>query len=151
MSAPTFDSMTTAMDDLRRLAVASLLDRYLVTLDTEQLDDQWARSLFAPDAVVTFPVGRHEGIGGLAGFHRTALGKFHRTQHMGSPAVVDLAGNRAFLRANLMSTQVKHDMSIFVTGTLARGEAQLTVAGWRLALLTIELVWMTGEPPISRD
>ncbi|TDC85985.1 nuclear transport factor 2 family protein [Micromonospora sp. KC606] len=132
---------------VHRIEVAALLDRYLITLDTGQLDDAWAESLFTADAVVEFPVGRHEGIDRLAAFHRTALAKFDRTQHLNSPAVVDLDGDRAVLRANLTSTQVLPSQALFVTGTLAHGEAALTMRGWRLRALSFRLIWKTGEPP----
>lgn len=131
----------------RRAEVAALLDRYLIALDTGQLDDAWAESLFTADAVVEFPVGRHAGLDGLAAFHRTALAKFDRTQHLNSPAVVDLDGDRAVLRANLISTQVLPSQALFVTGTSAHGQARLTARGWRLRELSFRLIWMTGEPP----
>lgn len=130
--------------------VAALLDRYLIGLDTEHLDDAWARALFTPDAVVEFPVGRHAGIDGLATFHRTALAKFDSTQHLNSPAVVDLAGDRATLRANLISTQVLPSQALFVTGTSVHGAARLTTDGWRLRTLSFRLIWKTGEPPRPR-
>ncbi|MEU0154739.1 nuclear transport factor 2 family protein [Micromonospora fulviviridis] len=135
-----------------RIEVAALLDRYLVGLDSAGpdsagLDDAWAGSLFTADAVVEFPVGRHQGIDGLAGFHRTAMAKFDRTQHLNSPAVVDLDGDRARLRANLISTQVLKSQELFVTGTAAVGEAVLTAHGWRLRSMSFRLIWKTGEPP----
>ncbi|HKS47197.1 MAG TPA: nuclear transport factor 2 family protein [Amycolatopsis sp.] len=68
--------------------VGSLLDRYLLSLDDDKLDDEWASGLFTTDARVEFPVGRHEGIGGLAEFHRNDLAKFERTQHLNPAAVV---------------------------------------------------------------
>ncbi|MEU8258904.1 nuclear transport factor 2 family protein [Micromonospora inaquosa] len=132
---------------VHRSEVAALLDRYLVGLDSAGLDDAWARSLFTADAVVEFPVGRHQGIEGLAGFHRTAMAKFDSTQHLNSPAVVDLDGDRARLRTNLISTQVLTSQELFVTGTAADGEAVLTAHGWRLRSLSFRLIWKTGEPP----
>ena len=70
--------------------IGGLLDRYLIGLDDEKLDDDWARALFTDDARVEFPMARHEGVGGLADWHRRALDAFARTQHLNSPAVVDL-------------------------------------------------------------
>ncbi|MGC5031164.1 nuclear transport factor 2 family protein [Micromonospora sp. DT229] len=137
---------------VHRSEVAALLDRYLVGLDSAGpdsagLDDAWAGSLFTAEAVVEFPVGRHQGLDGLAGFHRTAMAKFDRTQHLNSPAVVDLDGDRARLRANLISTQVLRSQELFVTGTAAEGEAVLTAQGWRLRSLSFRLIWKTGQPP----
>lgn len=130
----------------------TLLDRYLIALDDEKLDDAWARSLFTEDARVEFPMSRHEGITGLADYHRDALAAFERTQHLNSPAVVDVVSDdRAVLRANLVSTHVHHPGAamepLFVTGTLVTGEARRTPEGWRLAALSFRVVWMTGTPP----
>ncbi|MFF3326634.1 nuclear transport factor 2 family protein [Streptomyces sp. NPDC002889] len=132
--------------------VASLLDRYLIDLDDTKLDDAWARSLFTEDARIVFPMSAHEGIDGLAAYHRDALAAFERTQHINSPAVVDLTGgDRARLRANLVSTHVHHpdaaQEQLFVAGTLTTGEARRTPGGWRLSELSFRVVWTTGVPP----
>jgi hypothetical protein len=129
--------------------VGALLDRYLAGLDDGRLDDEWAEALFTADAVVEFPVGRHEGRAGLAAFHRAAMAKFSRTQHLNSPAVVDVDDDRAALRTNLISTQVLPSEALFTTGTAAYGTARRTEAGWRLDRLTFRLIWKTGEPPVG--
>ncbi|MEV0675305.1 nuclear transport factor 2 family protein [Actinosynnema sp. NPDC050436] len=138
--------MTAESDLSSRAEVGALLDRYLLDLDGGGLDEAWARSLFTEDAVVAFPVGRHEGVEGLAAFHRTALAKFASTQHLNSPAVVELDGDRAELRANLVSTQVRPDGALFTTGTRADGVASRTASGWRLRSLSFHLIWSTGSP-----
>jgi SnoaL-like domain len=141
--------------DAAAAEISVLLDRYLMGLDDEKLDDAWADALFSADARVEFPMSRHEGIDGLAAWHRQALGAFARTQHLNSPAVVDLVdGQRAVLRANLVSTHVHHPDTpgdpLFVSGTLARGEARRTERGWRLTELSFRAVWSTGTPPQPR-
>jgi hypothetical protein len=138
--------------------ISALLDRYLLSLDAEKLDDEWARSLFTEDSCVEFPIGRHEGIDGLAAYHRRSLAKFEGTQHLGSPAVVELDGDRASLRANLISTHVHRTADapsdgqyppVFATGTFVTGEARRTPDGWRLSLLSFRLIWANGTPPSS--
>ncbi|MBM9506445.1 nuclear transport factor 2 family protein [Actinacidiphila acididurans] len=135
-----------------RALVAGLLDRYFVTLDDEELDDAWAAGLFTPEAVVAFPISRHEGLAGMAAYHSGALSAFAATQHLGSPAVVDISGDHACLRANLMSTHVHHARSdtgapqLFTTGTFVDGRARRTPAGWRLSELVFRLVWANGSP-----
>lgn len=137
------------------MKVGSLLDRYLLDLDDDgvALDDAWARSLFTEDAGVEFPMGGHQGRAGLADYHRRTLSAWERTQHIHSPAVVELLEGRAVLRANLMSVLVhKADDSappIFVTGTFVSGEARLTPDGWRLSRLSFRLGWTAGRPPAA--
>ncbi|GAA4016320.1 hypothetical protein GCM10022384_69350 [Streptomyces marokkonensis] len=136
-----------------RARVAALLDRYLISLDQEELDAHWAADLFTADAVVAFPISRHEGIEGMADYHATALSAFAATMHLGSPAVVEVRDGTATLRANLMSTHVHHAAApdgaprLFTTGTSVRGGARRTALGWRLAELTFRLVWSQGSPP----
>ncbi|ANB04138.1 hypothetical protein SAM40697_6750 [Streptomyces ambofaciens] len=136
--------------------MAGLLHRYLLSLDDEELDDAWTAGLFTDDAVVAFPVSRHQGADGMAAYHRSALSAFAATQHLGSPAVVELDGPRATLRANLISTHVHHAHHalpqgslppLFATGTFVNGEARRTPEGWRLNLLAFRLLWADGSPP----
>ncbi|MFF5479740.1 nuclear transport factor 2 family protein [Streptomyces sp. NPDC012935] len=136
--------------------ISTLLDRYLLGLDEDKLDDAWAGTLFSDDARVEFPMSVHEGIEGLAAWHRQALDAFARTQHLNSPPVVDLTGEKeAVLRANLVSTHVHHPDApgdpLFVAGTLVHGAARHTEDGWRLTELSFQLVWSTGSPPRPRD
>ncbi|MCX4591810.1 nuclear transport factor 2 family protein [Streptomyces sp. NBC_01549] len=140
------------MQSVKSVAIGALLDRYLINLDDDKLDDEWAATLFTEDARIEFPMSRHQGINGLAAYHRDALAMFERTQHLNSPTVVDLVDDdRACLRANLVSTHVHRPGTaaepLFVTGTLVTGEALRTSGGWRLAALDFRVVWMTGSPP----
>lgn len=137
---------------------ARLLDRYLVGLDDQKLDDEWAGGLFTADALVEFPMSRHEGLAGMADWHRAALSAFAATQHLSGPVVVDRPGEetgepeRLLLRSNLMSTHVHHPGSagepLFTTGTFVNGEARRTPDGWRLAGLRFRVVWLSGTPPL---
>lgn len=139
-------------DILDAAAVARLLDSYLIGLDTGELDDDWARGLFTDDAAVVFPMSRHDGIAGLAAWHRESLAAFAATQHLHSPAVTDVRGSVATLRANLVSTHVHHPGGdrppLFVTGTGVTGEARRSDGGhWRLSRLEFTVIWMEGTPP----
>ncbi|MEU8590483.1 nuclear transport factor 2 family protein [Streptomyces sp. NPDC048664] len=137
--------------------ISALLDRYLVGLDDDDVNDTWARGLFTKDARVEFPMSVHEGLDGLADYHREALSAFAATQHLGSPAVVEIDedGERAVLRANLVSTHVHHDASaaepLFQAGTLATGQARRTAEGWRLSSLALRVLWTRGAPPRSGE
>lgn len=153
-STQTRDHPTTA--GRSRADVADLLARYFVSLDDEELDDSWAAGLFTKDAVVAFPISRHQGVEGMAAYHRAALEAFAATQHLGSPPVVTVDGDRAVLRANLISTHVHHAhharpqgelAPLFATGTFVDGEARRTPEGWRLSLLSFRLLWADGTPP----
>ncbi|MFJ8753437.1 nuclear transport factor 2 family protein [Streptomyces sp. NPDC102441] len=136
--------------------IRTLLDRYLIGLDDEELDDAWAAALFTRDARVEFPMSGHKGLEGLAAYHRDSLAAFAATQHLGSAAVVDIKEEgRAVLRANLVSTHVHRPGAaggpLFTAGTLATGEARLTGEGWRLAALSFRVLWTDGSPPAPQE
>ncbi|MBT3154607.1 nuclear transport factor 2 family protein [Streptomyces sp. CHD11] len=141
----------TAAEAADAALVAELLGRYLVTLDDEEPDDTWARGLFTEDAVVTFPMSRHAGLAGLAEWHRASLTAFASTQHLGSPAVVSVGGDRAAFRANVLTTHVHHPGGdrppLFRAGTLASGGARRTAAGWRMDELSFRVLFTEGQPP----
>lgn len=131
--------------------VGDLLGRYLIGLDDGELDDAWASSLFTEDAVVTFPMSAHTGRAGLAAWHQASLAAFARTQHLGSPPVVDIEGADAVFRANVLTTHVHHPggqgPALFRAGTLACGEARRTPDGWRMSALSFRVLFTEGEPP----
>ncbi|MEV0741823.1 nuclear transport factor 2 family protein [Streptomyces sp. NPDC050549] len=137
--------------------IGALLDRYLVSLDDDEIDDTWAQGLFTKDARIEFPMSRHDGIEGLADHQREGLAAFAGTQHLGSPAVValDEDGDRAVVRANIIATHVHHpggaDEPLFQAGTLATAEARRTADGWRLSSLSLRVLWTRGTPPRTRD
>lgn len=137
--------------------ISTLLDRYLIGLDDDELDDAWARGLFTKDALVEFPMVSTRVSKDSCGYHRDALTAFAATQHLGSPADVALDGDgeRATLRANLVSTHVHHpgaaDEPLFQVGTLATGEARRAAEGWRLSSLTFRVLWSRGTPPRSQE
>lgn len=139
--------------------IGALLDRYLLSLDEGGLDDAWARDLFTADVRIEFPISAHDGIEGVAEYHRASLAAFARTQHLNSPALVTVTGDRARLRANLVSTHVHLAADggdgagrppLFSTGTSVTGEAVRTPGGWRLSLLAFRLIWADGVPPAGR-
>ncbi|MEV8536608.1 nuclear transport factor 2 family protein [Streptomyces sp. NPDC051211] len=139
--------------------VAALLNAYLIGLDDDFIDAGWAKGLFTDDVVIAFPPNaRQEGIDGVPEFHRTSLKKFARHQHMGSPAVVEVDGDRAALRANVIATHVLHRPAdapqdaaapVFQAGTFVKGEARRTPQGWRLSALSFEVVWTNGTAPAT--
>lgn len=135
----------------------ALLDRYLISLDDDELDDAWASGLFTEDAWVAFPMSRHDGLPGLADYHRRSLAAFARTQHLGSrPVAEPVDADTVRLRASVVSTHVYEDAGapgaapLFVAGTLVHGRARRTGDGWRLAALDFRVLWTTGTPPGAR-
>ncbi|MEV8070545.1 nuclear transport factor 2 family protein [Streptomyces sp. NPDC085995] len=134
------------------LEIAELFDRYVLGLDHDKLDDEWADALFAKDVVIEFPVSRHAGIDGLVEYHRKSLAMWAGTHHVNTPSVVSVEGDRATLRANMTSVHMHHERAgqtreHYVSGTYVTGDAVRTEQGWRLSRLSFDLIWKTGNPP----
>jgi len=133
-----------------RVEVGALCDRYVRHLDLSRDDDSWLPTVFAPDAVVTFPMGVYRGLDGLADFQRMARTTFERTHHMSSNHDITLDGDRATVRAHLTAVHLRraaNPSEHFSIGGHYAAEAVRTPAGWRLRLFTFDLVWTAGTAP----
>ncbi|MGK4582069.1 nuclear transport factor 2 family protein [Kitasatospora sp. HPMI-4] len=143
---------------VERDAVVRLIDRYLASLDDRVCDEEWARSLFTKDVRLVFPMGRWEGLAGLAEYQSKVLGRYARTVHFGSNYGITVQGGRAAFQFNLLCLHVLPDRphaqrslapgsSFDIAGRMS-GEAVRTVDGWRFDLLRLQVAWSKGEPPI---
>lgn len=131
-----------------RMDVQGLVDRYLAGLDDARFDDDWARSVFTEQGSFRFAAGGHDGVAGMAEFTAAMMRKWRRTHHVAAGHLIDLDGDRAHVRGNLIATHVHpHDENdIFQAGDRFHGEAVRTGAGWRFAWLSFEVVWTRGTP-----
>jgi hypothetical protein len=85
------------------------------------------------------------------------MGKFLRTQHLHANHLVDVDGDNAVVRWDLVATHVLRESSpesggegvgpLFRVGDYYEGEAVRTARGWRFRSMTLHVVWMTGTPP----
>lgn len=144
-------ALRTELGALRdRAELARLCDRYAMHLDRSRHSDSWLDTVFTEDAVVTFPMGRYEGMAGLVRFQEMARTTFERTHHISSNYDIELDTDRARVRAHLMAAHVadrddpgRH----FTIGGHYEVEAVRTPGGWRIRRLAFDLVWTSGEPP----
>ncbi|GAA4227679.1 hypothetical protein GCM10022254_15960 [Actinomadura meridiana] len=132
-----------------RIGVQDLVDRYLAGLDEAEFDDTWARSVFTEDGRFEFPMGGHDGVPGMAEFTAAMMGKWRRTHHVAAGHAVEIDGDRARVRGNLIATHLHRDETPepFQVGDRFEGEAVRTDAGWRFERLAFEVVWSRGTPP----
>ncbi|MEU8589971.1 nuclear transport factor 2 family protein [Streptomyces sp. NPDC048664] len=133
-----------------RLEVQDLVDRYLASLDEAAFDDAWARSVFTEGGRFEFPMGGHDGVPGMASFTAAMMGKWRRTHHVAAGHRVEVDGDRARVRGNLIATHLHPDeipAEHFQVGDRFEGEAVRTDAGWRFTRLALEVVWTRGTPP----
>jgi hypothetical protein len=150
-----------------RMDVQDLVGRYLAGLDEAKFDDAWARSIFTEDGRFEFSMGGHDGVPGMAKYTAAMMGKWRRTQHVAAGHLVEIDGDRARVRGNLIATHL-HPYEVapakppwaqamlrapepFQVGDRFEGEAMRTDVGWRFARLEFEVVWSRGTPPRHVD
>lgn len=159
------------MDTLRRdvqmlvdrAEISDLIDRFSrdlddYTLEGRPFDVAWVRSYFTDDASVEYPVGSATGAQNIAALiDGQGMAPFQRTQHVTTNYVLDLDGDRASIRFNLIATHV-HAEDVrqrlgeglgarFTVGDYYEGETVRTDAGWRFRRQALHVTWFEGTPP----
>jgi hypothetical protein len=138
-----------------RSEISELIDRYVVGLDTADADgrdDAWYARIFTADARLTFPIGERTGTAGLAAFQRDAKLAWQDTLHVSGNHVIDVDGDKAQARAQIIGTHVSRGVDPFRVAPehrLDMGgyydiEAVRTGGGWRISALRFVLVWTAG-------
>jgi hypothetical protein len=148
---------------LDRAEISDLVDRFSrdlddYTLEERRFDVAWVRSYFTEDASVEYPVGSATGAERIAALiDGRGMAPFQRTQHVTTNYVIDLDGDRASVRFNLIATHV-HAEDVrqrlgeplgahFTVGDYYEGETVRTDAGWRFSRQALHVTWTEGRPP----
>ena len=94
----------------------------------------------------------------MAEFTAAMIGRWHRTHHVSAGHLVDVDGDSARVRGNLIVTHVHplpQDATAapepFQVGDRFEADAVRTGAGWRFTRLAFEVVWSRGTPPVRAD
>lgn len=135
-----------------RLEITDLVSRLGLVFDEGRFDEM--PSLFVADAVATTPGGTARGRDAVV----AQAGRNHRPdqhiQHVTSNVLVDLDGDRARVRANLVVTFAEAGAGEalapppeFTLGEVYRFEVVRTPDGWRFARVETTPVWMSGRVP----
>ncbi|MFC7266011.1 nuclear transport factor 2 family protein [Streptomyces lutosisoli] len=148
--APTAEAATAAGLEERlrvledRAELVALVDRFVHGLDAPApLTEDRYRALLTEDVLLSLPSGTHRGVAGLPGFLGTPKELWARTQHYATNCVVDVDGDTAVAHANIHAVHVPHDASapLFGGGAHYDVRAERTAAGWRIAELTVSVLW----------
>ncbi len=134
------------MDDMARLRdrieIADVLLRYGSSLD----ERDWARleTCFIPEVTGVLAGGpRLVGYEPIAEAIRVALQPYETTHHVITNAEVELDGDNARLRANLIATHLL-EQGPFVVGGVYREELVRTSDGWRISHHQLDALWFEG-------
>lgn len=134
---------------LDRDRVVALMNHYFATIDDAgPLDAEWARSIFSDDVRVEHRGFTLEGIEDLAVGNRLVREGWDRTFHVSSNAQVELDGDRAHLRAQLLAIHVHRDSTPpepYVIANVFEADVVRTSHGWRFQTLSLRPVWSSGQ------
>lgn len=134
-----------------RIAIIDLISRVGLTLDEKRFDD--LRSIFTDDVFVKFGFPGAEPIDNIAALAergRRSQGRFARAHHLFTDHLIELSGDKAKVRANLLGFHVhRNDRpgSHFDIGERYRFEMARTPNGWRISCMITEPVWTAGDDP----
>ncbi|MGW2492623.1 nuclear transport factor 2 family protein [Streptomyces sp. NPDC001606] len=148
VAAPAADRLAELEDRLRELEdrarLAELVDRFVHGLDSADAPtvDQY-REILTEDVRLNLPNGTHQGVTGLPDFFAAPRAHWAGNQHYATNSVIDLQGDRASVRANIHAVHIPHDASapLFAGGAHYDIRATRTPAGWRIAELTVSVLW----------
>ena len=140
-----------------RADVTDLVYRLGICLDEGRFDE--LQHLVTEDARVRTPGGRAEGRGALVAQAQRNHPPDQRFQHVITNVLVDLNGDRATVRANLVvDTTIAGEAPAggpapprrCAVGEVYHFEVLRTPGGWRLSRVETVPVWLSGSlPPIT--
>ncbi|MBF6213195.1 nuclear transport factor 2 family protein [Nocardia puris] len=133
---------------LDRAEITALADRLGIALDDGRFDD--FRAIYAADATATTPGGTARGVDALI----AQAGRNHspdlRIQHFISNVRIDLRGDAATVRANLVVVFAPAGPLAapgYTLGSIYHFDAARTSDGWRLTSVRTEPRWAVGTRP----
>jgi 3-phenylpropionate/cinnamic acid dioxygenase small subunit len=133
---------STLLHDLTdRQEIADLVSRLGLWLDEGRFDE--APSILTQDVAVSTPGGQAQGIERVIAQARRNHQHAH-LQHVITNVLIDLDGDRARVRANLVVTFADDAISS-QQGERYRFEALRTAEGWRLSRVEVEPVWRRDD------
>ncbi|MGK8524657.1 nuclear transport factor 2 family protein [Nocardia asteroides] len=136
---------------LDRQEITALVDRLGRALDEGRFDD--LRTIYTQDATAKTPGGTAEGRAALIAQASRNHSGGRRIQHVIGNVLIDLRGDAAGVRANLIATfaPASSDGTIpqpqYTLGEVYRFDAVRTGEGWRLSRVETTPVWSTGTRP----
>jgi hypothetical protein len=134
---------------LDRDRIGALMNRYFATIDDRSdLDAEWARSIFSEDVRVEHRGFTLEGIEDLAVGNRFVRDGWDRTFHISTNAQIEIDGDRAHLRAQLLAIHVHPESTPpepYFIANVFEADVLRTVDGWRFQTLNLRRVWSSGQ------
>lgn len=140
-------------DWIARASITRVVNSYFRALDEKHFDESHFRQILAPDARLLRPNGvAAVGPSDIAASHARSFARFEATQHLVTGHDIDLDGDRATVRANLVAIHMWKDRPAdasmldrsFTAGDVVTAGLHRVGDEWMIATLEIRVVWRTG-------
>ena len=123
-----------------RIEITDLINRLGACLDEHRFED--LQSLFIEDATAVTPGGTAQGRNAVIAQATRNHETYDHLHHVITNVLVDLDGDRAAVRANLVATFVREaGQPELRLGAVYRFQAHRTRQGWQLSSLEVNPVW----------
>ncbi|WP_067686353.1 nuclear transport factor 2 family protein [Nocardia jejuensis] len=149
----TTSDETELRDLLDTARITRVFDSYFRALDEKQFDLSRFERIFTSDAKVVRPNGvAMTGPETIAHSHADSFTRFEGSQHLLTGHHVEIDGDTATLRANMVAIHLWKDMPAgasmldrsFTAGGVITAELLRTPDGWRIAQVANRILWRTG-------
>ncbi len=137
-----------------KLALTELVTKYFQLVDDKDFAVEQMQAIFTDDGSVTRPNDAViAGPAEIAESNSKSFARFRATQHLPSGFVIELDGDQAAVRVNVMAMHLWADGfgdpnaldKHFVGGVVIQASARRTANGWRLTNLRGRNVWRSGS------
>ena len=137
-----------------KLALTELVTKYFQLVDDKDFAVETLQAIFTDDGSVTRPNDAViAGLTEIAESNSKSFARFRATQHLPSGFVIELDGDQAAVRVNVLAMHLWADGfgdpnaldKHFVGGVVIQASARRTASGWRLTNLHGRNVWRVGR------
>jgi len=141
-------------DRSAKAQIVELIDRYFAAADDKCLGLPIAEATFAPEGKMVRPNGAEiVGPASICEAQNESFARFRVTHHVMTDHIVDVVGESAHVRANIIATHLwapgQGDSSAleshFTAGGVLTAEVVRLDGGWRITRIENRVVWRTGS------
>lgn len=135
--------------------IVRVVNSYFRALDEKHFDESYFGQLLSTDAKMIRPNGAVTvGPANIAQGHARSFDRFEASQHLLTGHDVDIDGDAATVRANLVAVHLWNDRPVdasmlersFTAGGIITAALIRLADGWRITYLGNQVIWRTGFP-----
>jgi ketosteroid isomerase-like protein len=133
--------------------IIRVVNTFFRALDEKHVDGSYFRQILTEDALVIRPNGATTvGLANIVDGFARSFGRFEATQHLLTGHHVDVDGDTAAVRANLVAIHIWNDHPVeatmldrsFTAGGVITADLRRFPDGWRISKTENRVIWRAG-------